>query len=620
MHKFWYHSPVRFYKSLDAFADNTNPQNTQYFGNVGKSYPLELNVLHRFLIPNDNNTVPSEDLELWCGQTQIPCVFNIVEGKLKRITFISKTEASGRLEIKSAGQTVFWSNCVRFLNSEDEYGRKFIRVITKHTYNRGLFTFDTPYDWFVTNLPAYCLGQFKVDAEINNTRSGDNRTLKPRETYLDEIVEYQFVSSGDANILTFIQAHATNNEFYIDGTKRTITEKVESDDFAIQGKLSLTNQKHNGYNITIDEGDVFDDAYFIYSDEINYNFNYSHEPEDEANSGEWFLTNLLYNNYVNVFGITYDCALKTKLTQVPVKGFLANNITNQIYTVGDFISYCDKDDLVYYPNGFNNDLGISGNFVEIFKYRIYDQQGNIGRETTHTINMTDIVVDPIDISVSITWEDGTSLNQTGTSGNIIVQMYSLIFDPLNPIVTQQWEVWNGTEWVFYADKTTDLQTINLPYELNRIRLKVVAQYGEVVYSNVLQYTRTISVNIYITDVVKDIGAGTTSYKLHVENETFVGFANMIGNKNSNTKNAFISNDFGGNLYIPAANTGETVYKSTAVTIPIGVYDCILSAKGAPISMYQDLEVQGGVSYGFTPDYYESTVYTSCLLFIPAIEA
>ena len=108
MHKFWYHSPVRFHKSLDAFADNTNPQNTQYFGNVGKSYPLELNVLHRFLIPNDNNTIPSEDLELWCGQTQIPCVFNIVEGKLKRITFISKTEASGRLEIKSSGQTVFW--------------------------------------------------------------------------------------------------------------------------------------------------------------------------------------------------------------------------------------------------------------------------------------------------------------------------------------------------------------------------------------------------------------------------------------------------------------------------------------------------------------------------------
>nr|DAQ90047.1 MAG TPA: hypothetical protein [Caudoviricetes sp.] len=32
MQLFWYHSPVRFYKTLEELQDMTNPQNTQYFG------------------------------------------------------------------------------------------------------------------------------------------------------------------------------------------------------------------------------------------------------------------------------------------------------------------------------------------------------------------------------------------------------------------------------------------------------------------------------------------------------------------------------------------------------------------------------------------------------------
>ena len=131
----------------------------------------------------------------------------------------------------------------------------------------------------------------------------------------------------------------------------------------MNGRMKFTNVKDkNGYNIILDEDGVFDDVYFIYSDEVTYNYTYSHEPENYPNSWEWFLANLLFNNYFNAFGILYNCDLKVQIESVPVKGFIAHNTTNQIFAPGDLISYCEKDNVVYYPNGFNNDLGVFGNF------------------------------------------------------------------------------------------------------------------------------------------------------------------------------------------------------------------------------------------------------------------
>ena len=182
--------------------------------------------------------------------------------------------------------------------------------------------------------------------------------------------------------------------------------------------------------------------------------------------------------------------MKIQLISVPVKGFLAHNTTKQIFAPNDVISYCEKDNLVYYPNGFNNDLGVTGNFAETFSYKIIDQDGRIGRLTTHTLVMTDSAVQPIDISVSILWLDDTSAPKSGTLGNVVVKLGSLIFDPADPIITQQWEVWSGTDWIFYENKTADNQTIALPYEVNQIRLKVVSQYSITAYSNVLTYTKT----------------------------------------------------------------------------------------------------------------------------------
>ena len=619
MHKFWYHSPVRFYRTLSELQDAKNPQNTQYFGEKNP-YPLELGDFHRYLIPNYQNTVTSSDLSIWVvnekKELKILGVCNIEGGKLKYITFKSKISISGRLEIRdSDNNTLFYSNCIQFLDSTDNEGRKFIRIATKHTYNRNLFDYSNPKSYILTSLPAYCLGINSVEADINNSRTGGISTLRTRETFLDEIVDYEFTASGDSNILNFIQVHATNNEFYIDETKRTSVEKLDRDEFSMFGKVKFTNVKDNlGFNIPINYVDIIDDIYqSIYADNVSYAFTYSHEPIDTTNEGQWFLTNLLFNNYHNAFGITYDCDLKIKLFGIPVKGFLANNLTRQIYQVGDIISYCDKDNLVYFPNGFDNDLGVTGNYIELFTYKIIDQEDRIGRLISHTISMTDSAVEPIDISVSISWLDLTSTPKTGNLANITVKVASLVFDPLDPIITQEWEIWNGTTWIFYKTKTTDSEILNLSYLDNKIRLKVVSQFSITAYSNILSYEKSAVDNLFITDVYSD-EFGNNFLKVHVQGGTFTGFVNLTGEKDKWAKNAVVDVNLGNPLFIPDAyKIGDIARNSTPITLIEGVHDFNLLMFG--VATVHGSNLKGQIGFGYTTIFEESLVSQSFTLII-----
>ena len=593
---------------LAELQDMKNPQNTQYFGDF-RPYPLELNDFHRFIIPNFQNTVANDNVFFYVVNDEetylISGIAKVVDGILKYVTFSSSKAISGRIEIRDSNNvTLFYSNCIEFLDSTHENGRKFVKVATKHTYNRNLFDFQSPNAWIITNLPAYSLGLNSVEAEINNARTGGISTLKTRETYIDELTEYEFISGGDSNVLNFIQVHVTNNEFYIDDTKRTSIDKIDRDEFSISGNIKLTNVKDkNGFNIFIDPN-ILNDIYdSIYADNITYNFTYSHEPENDTDAGNWFLSNLLYNNYHNPFGIIYDCDLKFQIKSVPAKGFLANNTTRVPYGIDDIISYCDKDELVYFPNGFDNDLGVSGNYIETFTYKIIDQGDRIGRLITHTFNMTDSAAPEIDISVSILWGDDTSAPKSGNLGSISVKLASLVFDPLDPIVTQTWEIFDGTDWVFYKTKTTDTETFDLTLMENKIRLKVISQFGEEATSNNLIYEKVSSADIYITDKVVDAETGTLTFKLHVETEDFVGFANMIAEK-VNIKNGKLESDYGGTLVIPNATApGVTVSSSQAVTIPVGIYDSTLQLTGIRVNSGLDATMDGGISFGFTSDYY-----------------
>lgn len=265
-----YHSPVRFYPTMDSLTDMTNPQNTQFFGKVRNPYPLEIKEYHRFLIPNYENEVDTTDLELWLigeNEYQIACEFGFNSGqnRLLRLSFVCEQYISGHFEIKkTTGETVFFSNCVSFVNSTiDNDGRKNVRFATKCYFNRLGYDYEnSDYDWFVTNLPAYDLGLYLIDSEYNTIRVGDMQTLIIQDSFLDEISTIEFISKGDCNVLNFVLSSVLNNELYLNGTKRTIKEKPEIDELLMVGKMKFTyNKDETGRYVQIDEDQIFSDAF-----------------------------------------------------------------------------------------------------------------------------------------------------------------------------------------------------------------------------------------------------------------------------------------------------------------------------------------------------------------------
>ena len=259
-----YHSPVRFYPSKESLLDMTNPQNAQFFG-VKNPYPLEIGIFHKYLIPNYENDIDTTDLELWLigkDEVQIVCVFgfNSDETKLMSLTFGSNDQLTGNFEIrKSSGEVLFYSNCVKFNDSTTGDGRKHITVATRCYFNKLGYDFENDVnDWFVTTLPAFDLGLFTIDSEYSILRSGNHNTPKIKDSFTDEVSTFEFEGKGDCNVFNFILFSVLNNEFYLNGTKRTIKEKPEIDDFQMIGKMKFTyNKDEYGRYIPIDEDSIF---------------------------------------------------------------------------------------------------------------------------------------------------------------------------------------------------------------------------------------------------------------------------------------------------------------------------------------------------------------------------
>ncbi|MEN5308739.1 hypothetical protein ABE425_14580 [Chryseobacterium cucumeris] len=263
---FSYYSPVRFYRTMEELEDMTNPENAQYFGHK-EPYPLEVNAYHRFLIPQYNNEVNTTELKLFLvgnEEVEIDSRLTIDNNKLFVVTFISFEEIQGHFQIRdSSGTALFYSNCVKFIDSTDYDGRKFIRIATKCTYNRNLFSYsDGEHDWLITNLPAYCLGEFEMDEDITIERAGDLLSSEISGSWYEENVKYRILAQGNNNILTFIAVHSVNQDFYIDGAKMTRKEKPEVTDNTQEVIMKFSYQKDkNGLNIILDEKKIFSDAF-----------------------------------------------------------------------------------------------------------------------------------------------------------------------------------------------------------------------------------------------------------------------------------------------------------------------------------------------------------------------
>ena len=123
---------------------------------------------------------------------------------------------------------------------------------------------------------------------------------------------------------------------------------------------------------------------------------------------------------------------------------------------------------------------------------------------------------------------------------------------------------------------------------------------------------TVSV-IYITDVISDF-TGYTTFKLHVENAPFIGYANTVATRGSNTKRITANfSPYGNDILISATTTaGVNIYRSEVVNIPVGVYDCNIDLSVIPLSA-EDFNTTGdaAISFGLTQDFYSSNVVAEC---------
>lgn len=469
MHKFWYHSPVRFYKTKEELLDMTNPQNCQFFGSKNP-YPLEIGENHRFLIPNVDNEIVTSNLKLFLVgdfEQEIQSLMTVIDGKLCAVTFKFDDFIQGHFEIRDDNNTLFYSNCVKFIDSTDSDGRKYIRIATKHNYDKNLFPYSkSPNLYCVTNLPAYDLGRFTAEIDAKNNRVGNSASLISSESYTDEVVHYEFKAYGDANILSFIQVHAVNNEFYINGTQRTAIDKMEADEFAMIGKLKFTNVKNNlGLNKTINESDIFSDLQMQIIEKI--------PPDNFIEQASFFDGDIACKFNSDVYS-TGDLTKKMRLFQNGVE-VLAYNF-NELSISANYVLFASIEGVYDYTVKIDN-----GMFKNSF--------GNVFQGITNNTDWNFTLVEEITPEISISWEDGTDTDLSGTLNNITLKIKDETYSVSNPIISYSWE--SSTDGISYSqfgignsDKIVSLNPLN-----NFYRVKATLQDNSVIYSNVLKYTK-----------------------------------------------------------------------------------------------------------------------------------
>lgn len=476
MHKFWYHSPLRFYKTKEELSDMTNPQNCQFFG-AKNPYPLEKGEFHRFLIPHFNNEVVTTNLKLFLVgdfEQEIQSIMTIIDSKLCAVTFRCDDFIQGHFEIRDDFDTLLYSNCVKFIDSTDSEGRKYIRIATKHNYDKNLFPYSKSDNLYcVTNLPAYDLGRFTTEIDAKNNRVGKSASLISSETYTDETVQYDFKAYGDANILSFIQVHAVNNEFYINGTQRTAIDKMEADEFSILGKLKFTNVKDSlGLNKTINEDDIFADLDLKIVEFTPVN---GYTDAHDSYSG---LIKFRFNSEVYPVG---DTSKAVYLYRVE------SGAPDSIWVAKGFLDFTVDGDTVI----FNVGSLPPGEFYMIidnnlFKNSVGDIFEGISSKTEWAFTMTDLPITP---EISISWVDGANADLSGILTKITLKIESQISSPINPIIGYSWE--GSTDGISYTQFGigNSNKTVFLNPGDNFYRIKATLQDTSEIYSNVLKYTK-----------------------------------------------------------------------------------------------------------------------------------
>mgnify|MGYP003612050920 FL=1 len=117
--------------------------------------------------------------------------------------------------------------------------------------------------------------------------------------------------------------------------------------------------------------------------------------------------------------------------------------------------------------------------------------------------------------------------------------------------------------------------------------------------------------LHISDV--QIDNGIVLFKLHVEKAPFVGYANTVAYRDANSKRVISSFlQFGNDILVTLTTAPNVnIFKNSPVNIPIGIYNCKIELSVIILNPSDPVEVQSGISFGKTTDYYNSIVDVSC---------
>lgn len=475
MQRFWYNSPVKFFRIESDFEDVLNPQNVQSFGEI-KPYTLEKGVIHRFLIPEYNNETDFFDnftLYVVSGfiKKEIICDVFIALDKIKYITFLCSESISGYLQLNYGNTILYKSNCVRFADTSQS-DIKYARVITKHNYNRQLFDFQPDNAYFVTNIPIYEDGDYRMEAEITNERIGGISTLQTKETYLDEVVNYELAANGNGDIINFVQSNLTNTEFYLNGTQRTSIDKLDVDDNGMFAKLKLVNVKdENGFNITIDEDVVFADLDLKLV---------SFTPLDNSYSTQ---DNFNIDNRISL-ELNKDVKINpSKFVKIYRNGVLwAQKNGSQITKVGRTLIINDTS------------LNPSDLVFDVAQYYILIEHGLIYTDFGKSFSITDSTVWNFGLTENtqqlnfIQWIDGTEADKTGNQDSA-----TAIIKPGYSFVSSIWQEDLGSGFNDIAGSTNQsMIDRSLQNGLTKFRNIAFDSFGIENVSNILRYTKLIT--------------------------------------------------------------------------------------------------------------------------------
>lgn len=312
----------------------------------------------------------------------------------------------------------------------------------------------------------------------------------------------------------------------------------------------------------------------------------------------------------NIF--IFDTSIKFNLYK---SGVLIESKTPIAYQNTLYIDFAtDFDEGQYYILVDSNKAGVNNPIENILWEGISDPN-------SWNFTKQDVAPPDPDPAVTISWADDTTIPISGISNQVEIDSNTLNISPSNPITYWSWQrkdINNPSTFIEYNNTSTTYTDAILRNGDNYFRLVLTLSNGDKITSNILQYTKEASSTIYITDKVLDITMGTCTYKLHVEGMTFIGFANVVGTKGSRLKTSKVNvNPFGSSLMITASvPVGTDVFKSTAVTIPIGVYNCSIDLNGTAAAVSDDVVLDGAISYGYNNDYYSGIADAEAKLYIP----